>query len=296
MLPLPHLRPRFLLFRILAVCIVGLNGTFIRADYKCACKNTDVTCYQSNPSNPNMPLKGSAAYCADHCSSRGGVDSSASGPTSQCTEHIPYTHDVLVQYVFWTIWHQGAVTFAQPDQAQPLHGKDLKDVLVSTAGNSKEADGRSIKWEVYDSVAVMAEASDSEREQARMEAISKCKTTYPEPVVLEHLRYVAINKGFWGQLDFFRKTQRWDSIRTAFNTGENDVPNVKNLLACFSGPELSELVSKLGPLPSDYYQPHRPPSGQTIQERGGSRLEDVVCRACLMPVRPKKIDRSTSNH
>jgi hypothetical protein len=208
--------------------------------YECACKNGSVSCSWIDPNDPNANFYHSMV-CSSACSSRGGV--LRSGPKGSCTaiEIVPYSE--LVQHVKHAIWHQGADTWAGPDNSDSVHGDQLRFTLLSAAGNDPNRAGDSSQLRATMGI---RNASIADLERARNEALQECHKEHPPDVVFGDLEWVAhhgvLNKP---RIVHWRKTNEYGNIRSLFSNTEAHDDNKRNAIYCYSGKEIAAFVDKL---------------------------------------------------
>lgn len=143
----------------------------------------------------------------------------------------------LTNHVLWAIWHQGRVVFSGGPNDEIVKGEALRNPLL---GGFPDNDRDQAQQDGYGAVKY---ATTADLDAAAATALARCRTEVPAVVnIHDHLDWVCNRQSAGGLLRSYAESGRWQDIRNKFSDLETQDPNIKNVLACFPGPELKNMV------------------------------------------------------
>jgi hypothetical protein len=223
--------PKTLLYVITAVL---LSAGVASAQYcKCVYRTNTGTATKCLPTLPQFS-------CDDTCvsdTSPGVVVQSATRATScQDPPKQPQpkpapqlsAYQRLVQGALYTIGHEGFTPYTGSNSDVMLSGEALRNLLYHGQGRADQATRDNIR-----------DASLSDLEKATDEALQMCR--WERGKAFASLSWVWGHEGQGATMQRDADAKNYQGIRNVHNQFEHDVA-LKNLLACFSGPEIQQMV------------------------------------------------------
>ena len=226
---------------------VFLSAAVASAQYcNCVYRTNNGTATKCLPSLPTFS-------CDDTCKSdlSPGVGVQSATPVVSCSpppkQHQPpppqlSAYQRLVQGALYTIGHEGFTPYIGPDSDVLLSGQALRNFLYQGQGGARQ----------NQAATDIRDASLSDIEKATAEALMMCKERHVD--ALQSLAWVWGHEGQGATMKRDAAAKNYQGIRDVHNQFEHDV-KLKNLLACFNGPEIQSMVDQLS---KD--QPPPPPS------------------------------------
>ena len=177
------------------------------------------------------------------------------------------TYTSLVNHILWSLWHQGAKVWLDPNQDTLISGKALADVLLATQ-DDKNRFRRTYPGEEHSEQGYREMSDAIERgafksiESATVEALQRCKAETPAKDARTNLVWVWGHENLGRALYEAGKRRNYDQVRQIYHGAQdrtsdrNHADDLKNNLSCYSGPEIQAMLDSFGAPPALPTQPY----------------------------------------